>query len=105
MRWNLLNLSVLAQVPRLINHGIDECIMNDVMDASKRLFDLDLESKLALTGRDDDNNNDNGAEKKGYRGYFGIGSVGIGPPNTLNDGTKAGPVWLADRASPFSSII
>ena len=66
----------------IINHGIEECIMNDVMDASKRLFDLDLESKLALTGRDDD---DNGAEKKkGYRGYFGIGSEDL----DNKDGTR-----------------
>lgn len=64
----------------IINHGIEECIMNDVMDASKRLFDLDLESKLALTGRDDDD----GAEKKGYRGYFGIGAEDL----DNKDGTR-----------------
>ncbi|KAL7494294.1 hypothetical protein ACHAWT_003364 [Skeletonema menzelii] len=62
----------------IINHGIEECIMNDVMDASKSLFDLDLESKIALTGRD------NGTEKKGYRGYFGIGAEDL----DNKDGTR-----------------
>eukprot|EP00984_Skeletonema_dohrnii_P024133 scaffold13221_cov123-Skeletonema_dohrnii-CCMP3373.AAC.10 len=63
----------------IVNHGIEECIMSDVMDASKRLFDLDLESKIALNAGDDD-----GKEKKGYRGYFGIGAEDL----DNKDGTR-----------------
>lgn len=64
----------------IINHGIDECIMEDVIDASKRLFQLDLDSKLVLTNR-----NDNGREEtKGYRGYFGIGAEDL----DNKDGTR-----------------
>ena len=62
----------------IVNHGIEECIMSDVMDASKRLFDLDLESKLAL------NAGNGGKEKKGYRGYFGIGAEDL----DNKDGTR-----------------
>ncbi|KAL7435502.1 hypothetical protein ACHAXM_005191 [Skeletonema potamos] len=62
----------------IVNHGIEQCIIDDVMDASKRFFELDLENKIAL------NSGGNGIEKKGYRGYFGIGAEDL----DNKDGTR-----------------
>jgi len=62
----------------IVNHGIEQYVIDDVMDASKRFFDLDLESKMAL------NAGGNGKEKKGYRGYFGIGAEDL----DNKDGTR-----------------
>ena len=63
----------------IINHGIEESVMNDVMGASKRLFALDLESKVALSASTEE-----ASEKKGYRGYFGIGAEDL----DNKDGTR-----------------
>lgn len=51
----------------IINHGVNQEDMDDVLEKSKQFFDLDLESKLKAS------NGGDGSEKKGYRGYFEIG--------------------------------
>jgi isopenicillin N synthase-like dioxygenase len=75
----------------IINHGISQLLMDDVMDISRKLFDLDLESKLEFMNGDDtaattstDENQKKKKKKKGYRGYFGIGAEDL----DNKDGTR-----------------
>lgn len=74
----------------IINHGISQLVMDDVMDISRKLFDLDLESKLDFMNGDDTAaptstyENQKKKKKKGYRGYFGIGAEDL----DNKDGTR-----------------
>jgi isopenicillin N synthase-like dioxygenase len=75
----------------IINHGISQRVMDDVMDISRKLFDLDLESKLDLRNGEDDtaattstDETQKKKKKKGYRGYFGIGAEDL----DNKDGTR-----------------
>ena len=62
----------------IINHGVDQDVMEGVMKQSKKFFGLDLESKLQVS------NEGSGGNKKGYRGYFGIGGENL----ENKDGTR-----------------
>lgn len=64
----------------IINHGVDQGLMDGVMDKSKKFFELDLESKLEVSNRSGAGN----GRKKGYRGYFGIGGEDL----ENKDGTR-----------------
>lgn len=74
----------------IINHGVDQSAMDDVMDKSKKFFELDLESKLQVvsnSGKDDGvgtSGEEKSSEKKGNRGYFGIGGEDL----ENKDGTR-----------------
>ena len=75
----------------IINHGISQLVMDDVMDISRKLFDLDLESKLDLMNGEDTAATTSTEEthqkkkKKGYRGYFGIGAEDLDNKDGTHD--------------------
>jgi len=62
----------------IVNHGVDQKVMEGIMDMSRNFFDLDLSTKLKVSSC---NNSEN---KKGYRGYFEIGGEDL----DNKDGTR-----------------
>ncbi|KAL7537535.1 hypothetical protein ACHAXR_007894 [Thalassiosira sp. AJA248-18] len=75
----------------IINHGVDQEVMEGVLEKSKEFFELDLESKLKVSSNGSGGTNGGGEdvavdanEKKGYRGYFGIGGEDL----ENKDGTR-----------------
>ena len=65
----------------IINHGVDQKVMDGIMNMSRNFFDLDLSTKLQVSS----NCNSSGKEnKKGYRGYFEIGGEDL----DNKDGTR-----------------
>ena len=63
----------------IINHGVGQDVMDSVMDQSKNFFDLDLNSKLAVS------NSGSAGEKKGHRGYFEIGGEDLENKDSVRD--------------------
>ena len=64
----------------IVNHGVNQKVMDGIMDISRNFFDLDLSSKLQVS-----NCNSSGKDnKKGYRGYFEIGGEDL----DNKDGTR-----------------
>lgn len=61
----------------IINHGVGHNLMDSVMDQSKKFFDLDLNSKLAVSSHS--------GEKKGHRGYFEIGGEDLDNKDSVRD--------------------
>mmetsp|Transcript_37088 Transcript_37088/g.66810 ORF Transcript_37088/g.66810 Transcript_37088/m.66810 type:complete len:497 (-) Transcript_37088:126-1616(-) len=68
----------------IINHGVDQEVMDGVLDKSKKFFELDLESKLEISNGSGGGNDLESSGKKGYRGYFGIGGEDL----DNKDGTR-----------------
>jgi isopenicillin N synthase-like dioxygenase len=76
--------------------------MDDVMDVSKRLFELDLKSKIglnAVAGSISDDEKE--TKKKGYRGYFGIGEEDL----DNKDGTRDLAYEEQTKTTSYSSSL
>lgn len=63
----------------IVNHGVEPCVMEEVLEGARKFFQLDLESKLRASQRGDD-----GVEGTCYRGYFEIGGEDL----ENKDGTR-----------------
>ena len=63
----------------IINHGVEQEVIDSALDVSKKFFALDLRSKLEVS-----NCNNDEEKKSGYRGYFDLGGEDL----DNKDGTR-----------------